>query len=94
MGTGSRKRPQPKYLAKKLKAIREELGIGQAEMARQLSKVPSSPDGAMVSRFERGLREPNLFVIVAYCEIAQISTDVLINDRWSVKDLIWAMKKK
>lgn len=94
MGGGSRKRPQPKYLAKKLIAIREELGIGQAEMAKRLRSNQSAPDGGMVSRFERGEREPNLFVIVAYCEVAEISTDVLINDKWSVKDLVWAMRKR
>lgn len=91
---GRQRRPQPKYLARKLRAIREELGIGQAEMARRLGKTPGNPDGAMVSRFERGEREPNLFVIVAYCELVEISTDVLISDKWSVKDLAWAMRKK
>lgn len=94
MGTGSRKRPQPKYLAKKLKQIRLELGLGQAAMAKQLGNVPSNPDGAMVSRFERGEREPNLFVIMAYCHAAGIKADVLIDDRWKVKDLVWAMKNK
>ena len=93
MGQGSRRRPQPKLLAKKLKAIREERGWTQQQMAAQLGKTPSAPDGAMISRFERGEREPNLFVIVAYCEVARISTDVLIDDRWSVKDLIWSMRQ-
>ena len=46
----------------------------------------------MVSRFERGEREPNLLVIVAYCEVAKINASVLIDDRWKVKDLVWAMK--
>jgi transcriptional regulator with XRE-family HTH domain len=94
MGQGSRRRPQPKLLAKKLKAIREERGWTQQQMAQQLGKTPSPPDGAMISRFERGEREPNLFVIVAYCGVAQISTDVLIDDRWSVKDLVRAMRNK
>ena len=52
MATGSRKRPVPRLLAKKLKRIRLRLGLGQAEMARLLSNTPSAPDGGMISRFE------------------------------------------
>ena len=91
---GKQRRPQPKHLAKKLKAIREELGIGQLEMSKRLSKFGPTVDGAAVSKFERGEREPNLLVIVAYCKVAEIPADCLIDDAWSVKDLLWAMKKK
>jgi len=41
-----------------------------------------------------GEREPSLLVIVAYCDLAQINASVLIDDRWNVKDLGWAMPKK
>ena len=85
MAQGSRKRPVPKLLAKKLKLIRTRLGVGQAEMAQLLSKTPSPPDGGMVSRFERGEREPNLFVILEYASLAQINVAILIDDRWSVE---------
>jgi hypothetical protein len=33
-------------------------------------------------------------MIVAYCKAAQIPADCLIDDAWSVKDLLWAMTKK
>jgi hypothetical protein len=49
---GKQRRPQPKYLAKKLKAIREELGIGQLEMSKQLGKLGPTVRG--------GQRFPNL----------------------------------
>ena len=91
---GRQRRPQPKYLAKKLKTIREGLGIGQAEMARRLGKVPGNPDGAMISRFERGEREPNLFVIVAYAKVAGVNAHIIIDDDWSVRDLVEEMPKK
>ena len=94
MGGGSRKRPVPKHLAKKLRAIRERLGVGQAEMAKLLRSGQSAPDGGMVSRFERGEREPNLFVIVAYARLAKVSTDVLIDDAWSISDLVKEMPKR
>lgn len=91
---GRQRRPQPKYLAKKLKAIREELGIGQLEMSKQLSRLAPTLDGAKVSKFERGEREPNLLEIVAYSKVAEVPADCLIDDAWSVKDLLWAMRKK
>jgi len=91
---GRQRRPQPKYLAKKLKAIREELGFGQLEMSRQLSRHAPPLDGAKISKFERGEREPNLLEIVAYCDLAQIEASVLIDDRWTVKDLVYEMRKK
>jgi transcriptional regulator with XRE-family HTH domain len=85
MATGSRKRPVPKLLAKKLRRIRERLGVGQLEMSKLLSKTPSPPDGGMISRFERGEREPNLFVILEYAKLAKINPVLLIDDQWSVK---------
>jgi transcriptional regulator with XRE-family HTH domain len=87
MGSGSRKRPVPKLLAKKLKLIRARLGVGQLQMAMLLSNAQSPPDGAMVSRFERGEREPNLFVILEYAKVAQISVAILIDDAWTLKEL-------
>ena len=87
MAQGSRKRPVPKLLAKKLKRIRERLGVGQAEMARLLGNTPAPPDGGMVSRFERGEREPNLFVILEYGNLAKINPVLIIDDQWSVKFL-------
>lgn len=87
MGRGSRKRPVPKYLAKKLKLIRTRLEVGQKEMASLLNRAQSPPDGAMVSRFERGEREPNLFVILEYGKLARVNVALLIDDQWSLRDL-------
>jgi transcriptional regulator with XRE-family HTH domain len=85
MGRGSRKRPVPRLLAKKLKLIRARLGVGQLEMARLLSKTPGTPDSGMVSRFERGEREPNLFVILEYAKLAKVNPVLLIDDQYSVR---------
>lgn len=87
MGTGSRRRPVPRLLAKKLKLIRTRLDVGQKEMAALLGGAQSPPDGAMVSRFERGEREPNLFVILEYAKVARVNVALLIDDDWSLKDL-------
>jgi hypothetical protein len=82
---GTRRRSVPKLLAKKLLRIRQHLGIGQVEMARRLKHVPGAPgDGAAVSRFERGEREPNLLVVVAYANLAGIVIDPIVDDRWDM----------
>ena len=78
---GSKRRPRPKKLAGKLLAIRERLGLTQAGMAKQLSRIPSPPDGAMISRYERDEREPSLFALLAYARIAGVAVDELIDDK-------------
>jgi transcriptional regulator with XRE-family HTH domain len=78
---GSKRRPRPKKLAEKLLAIRQRLGLSQAQMAERLGKIPSPPDGAMISRYERDEREPSLFVLLAYARIAGVTVDVLIDDK-------------
>ena len=78
---GSKRRPRPKKLAGKLLAIRQHLGLTQPEMAQRLGKIPSPPDGAMISRYERDEREPSLFALLAYARIAGVTVDVLINDK-------------
>ncbi len=78
---GSKRRPRPKKLAGKLLAIRQELGLTQAGMAKRLSRIPSPPDSAMISRYERDEREPSLFALLAYARLAGVAVDVLIDDR-------------
>jgi transcriptional regulator with XRE-family HTH domain len=78
---GSKRRPRPKNLAGKLLAIRQRLGLTQADMAKRLSRIPSPPDGAMISRYERDEREPSLFALLAYARIAGVTVDDLIDDK-------------
>jgi transcriptional regulator with XRE-family HTH domain len=92
MAQGSRKRPVPKLLARKLKQVRTERGWTQPEMGKQLAGImkqktnASPPDGAMISRFERGEREPNLIVLYAYAKIAGVTVDLFIDDRFTLEN--------
>ena len=89
------KRPAPRLLAKKLLRIRQHLGIGQLEMYRRLKQVPGGPPGgSMVSRYERGERQPNLLVLIAYAELAEIIVDPIIDDRWNMELFEWALNSK
>ena len=78
---GRRRRPIPKHLAEKLRQIRASLDLTQEQMAERLKTIPSPPDGAMISRFERDEREPSLFALLAYARLAGVAVDVLIDDK-------------
>jgi transcriptional regulator with XRE-family HTH domain len=75
---GRSRRQKPKRLARKLLAIRQNLGVSQTEMARLLElKIAYT----VVSGYERGKNEPDLIVLLKYARLAGVSTDVLIDDK-------------
>lgn len=80
---GTRPRPQPKYLATKLRAIRQRLGVSQSELVRLL-KIEMSP--ARVSEYELGTREPNLLTLLAYAKVARVSMERLVDDTQQLPD--------
>jgi transcriptional regulator with XRE-family HTH domain len=76
---GTQKRAQPELLAAKLLHIRKRLGLSQPQMLRALELKPGHGVGR-ISEYERGVREPNLIVLLQYARAARISTDTLIDD--------------
>jgi transcriptional regulator with XRE-family HTH domain len=82
MGTSNRRKP--KHLAKKLLAIRNKLGASQTEMAKLLDLQVAY---TVVSSFELAKREPDLVILLRYAKLAGISTDVLIDDRFSIEQV-------
>lgn len=77
---GSKRRPQPARLGRKLLRIRKALDLSQEQMAKKLTSRRAPVYPTHVSEFERGLREPSLLVLLRYARLAGISTDVLIDD--------------
>jgi transcriptional regulator with XRE-family HTH domain len=75
---GHKKRGKPKYLAAKLLAIRQALGLSQTEMVKA-SGIQVTP--ARVSEYEHGVREPNLLVLLHYSKIAGLHLEVIVDDR-------------
>jgi transcriptional regulator with XRE-family HTH domain len=75
---GRNTRPRPRRLAKKLRQIRSQLGLTQAEMVKCLG-FRGIYQGH-VSEYERGVREPPYPVLLKYARLIVISTDVLIDD--------------
>jgi transcriptional regulator with XRE-family HTH domain len=73
------RRPRPANLAKKLRQIREVLGLSQSELVRQLDPSESMHYGR-ISEYELGKREPSLLVLLAYARVAGIHLEDLVDD--------------
>ena len=76
---GTKQRPKPKRLAEKLLKIRTDLDVSQDELIEILG-LKGELYSATVSQFERDIREPNYIILLKYARLANISTDVLIDD--------------
>jgi transcriptional regulator with XRE-family HTH domain len=84
MGTKSRYRP--KNLARKLRQIRNALGLSQSQMLRHLGTADMS--AARISEYESGAREPSLRVLLAYGRAARVHLEALIDDDATLPDNI------
>lgn len=80
---GRKPRRRPERLAEKLKTIRESLGLSQSEMVSRL-RLNDELTREEVSAFERGTHEPNLLVLLAYSEAANILLEVLVRDELDI----------
>jgi transcriptional regulator with XRE-family HTH domain len=77
---GRKARLRPKRLAEKLRYIRLALGFSQTEMLRGLG-YEDTVHYSRISEYELGKNEPPLPVLLAYARAANVSTDVLIDDK-------------
>jgi transcriptional regulator with XRE-family HTH domain len=78
MGTHAREKPI--RLAEKLVRIRQSLGLSQNQMLRRINAAEKITRED-VSKYERGLREPSLLVLLEYSRAAGVWVDVLIDDK-------------
>ena len=81
---GASRRPQPKRLARKLYLIRMGLKLTQEQMAEKLRDAPSPPRPADIARFELGIREPSLPVLLYYARSVGVLVDTLVDDELSL----------
>lgn len=77
MGRGSRDKPSK--LGKKLTQIRSDLGVSQEGLVRALGLGPKITRND-ISKYERGIREPALSVLLKYARTAKLNVEVLIDD--------------
>jgi transcriptional regulator with XRE-family HTH domain len=90
MGKGAR--PKTKQLAGKLSRIRLALGLSQSEMLSRLG-AQDMITYHRISDYELGKNEPPLVIILQYAKVANVSTDVLIDDDLDLPDKLPSAKK-
>lgn len=77
MGRGSRDKPNK--LGKKLTQIRTYLGVSQDGLVRALG-LSAKLTRNDISKYERGVREPSLSVLLKYARAAGVNVELLIDD--------------
>jgi transcriptional regulator with XRE-family HTH domain len=82
---GTKGRPKPARLAEKLLEVRSKLGLSQNGMIRRMGFVDQLVQ-AEISAYEHGLREPPLYVLLAYARAANILVEWLIDDEIELPD--------
>jgi transcriptional regulator with XRE-family HTH domain len=82
---GSKSRNRPKNLAHKLRQIRNTLGLSQSQMLRRLGAAESF-SVARISEYELGVREPSLWMLLAYGRVARVHVEALIDDEAALPD--------
>ncbi len=76
---GRRARPTPARLGGKLSQIRSALGLSQSEMFRRLG-VEDLITYKQISKYELGVTEPPLLILLRYARAANVSVEALIDD--------------
>jgi transcriptional regulator with XRE-family HTH domain len=87
-------RPKTPRLGEKLRQIRKTIdgGLTQNELVERLG-LERDFDQERVSKYERGVLEPPIYVLVAYCDLAKISLDVLCRPEYDVPGKLPALSK-
>jgi transcriptional regulator with XRE-family HTH domain len=84
---GSASRIKPDLLSRKLLAIRQYLNFNLEKMAEAVSCEKIKLRNSDISRFETGIREPSLIVLLRYARLINVSVDVLIDDELDLPDI-------
>lgn len=77
MGRSSREKPE--RLGEKLTQIRSALGLSQTEILSRMG-LADRLNRDDISKYERGVREPSVIVMLHYARVAGICLDVLVDD--------------
>ena len=82
-GKPRRGKRRQERLGEKLRTIRLALNLSQGQMVQRL-KLEEEIDRTDISSYERGRREPSLYIILLYADVAGVCTDLLINDKFEL----------
>lgn len=87
------KRKQPARLASKLSEIRARLDLSQGDLVNRLG-LGDEMERDYISKYERGVLEPPLHVLLGYARLVGLSTDVLIDDELDLPAKLPAKPKR
>jgi transcriptional regulator with XRE-family HTH domain len=90
---GTKPRAKPERLAEKLLGIRVALGLSQPELIKRLG-VEDQITFKQISKYETGLREPSLLVLLQYSRLAGVSMESLADDKMNLPDKLPAKPKQ
>jgi transcriptional regulator with XRE-family HTH domain len=71
----------PKKLGKKLRQIREQLGMSQREIVQSLNYTATPLRASQISQYENNQREPTMMLVLAYARLAKVPMEVLVDDK-------------
>lgn len=86
-------RPKPKFLGKKLKAVRLGLGLSQSGMLKKL-ELDEKVFYSAISGYELDIREPPLPILLKYARLAGVCLDMLVDDELELPAKVPAKKVK
>lgn len=89
---GTKARQKPERLAEKLRQIRDAFGLSQSEMLKRLEAEDLIVYNE-ISKYELGLREPTLLVLLQYARAAGVYVDMLIDDELDLPEKLPARRK-
>ena len=88
------RRAMPKKLGKKMKQIRERLGMSQREIVKALNYRDTPLRASQISQYEQGQREPTMMLVLAYARLAEVCTCVLVDDKLKLDSIHCVEPKK
>ena len=75
------RRAMPKKLGRKMRQIRERLGMSQREIVAALNYKDTPLRASQISQYENGQREPTMMLVLAYARLAKVPMEVLVDDK-------------
>lgn len=81
---GRAKRHMPTRLAEKLLKIREQSGLSMSELVEKLGSEDIPLYKSDISKYEAGMREPPLVILLRYAKLGKVSVESLIDDELDI----------
>jgi transcriptional regulator with XRE-family HTH domain len=75
------RRAMPKKLGKKMRQIRERLGMSQRQIVEALNYKATPLRASQISQYESGQREPTMMLVLAYARLANVPMECLVDDK-------------